>query len=153
MAVKIDIPQKAQDSSMARRLFSMAAPTVGTALGGPVGGAMGSILATKAAGGTTQDALISGISTGVGAALKGKSDKPKAVVDDGLNKSKDFKMPELGESAYGRRLNYLSEDPQVGIQEGLNTLAELPTDHPLRTQYTEPLVKTQFMLQRPKLIR
>jgi hypothetical protein len=148
MSVAINIPQKKQDTSMGRRLFSMAAPIVGGALGGPAGAAAGSMLASKMSGGSTEDAVMSGIQGAASQGLSPAAAKPGVSVEN-LNASQGLQMPNMGDSAFGRRLSVIgNSNPQVALQEGLNTLSALPTDHPIRQQYTAPLVKASYMAGR-----
>ena len=55
-----------------RRILPTLGSTVGFIYGGPMGAAAGSALGTKLAGGSTQDALTSGLMTGVTAGLANK---------------------------------------------------------------------------------
>ena len=55
-----------------RRILPTVGSTVGFIYGGPMGAAAGSALGTKLAGGSTQDALTSGLMTGVTAGLANK---------------------------------------------------------------------------------
>ena len=148
MSVKIQIPEKRQDTSIGRRLFAMAAPIVGGALGGPAGAMAGSLIGNKLSGASTQDAILGAAQQGIGAA--GKSEAPQAVAPTASAQVlgqplPQLEKPDLGDSAFGRRLNAVSQNPQVALQEGLNTLSILPQDHPFRKQYTEPLVKASYL--------
>lgn len=84
----IKIPEKRQDSSMGRRLFAMAAPIAGMALGGPAGAAAGSFLANKVSGQTTKDAALGaagGAAQGAfGRRAELKSGDPQVKVQEGL---------------------------------------------------------------------
>lgn len=126
----------------------MAAPIVGGMVGGPVGAAAGAMLGNKVGGGSTKDALMAGAMSAGESALAGKfGAKPKPEIStENLNASEGLQKPGLGEGAFGRRMSYLAADPQVAVSEGLNVLGALPQEHPFRKQYTEPLVRTQFMM-------
>ena len=112
---KIMMPDKAQESSMGRRLFAMAAPAVGMALGGPAGAAAGSFLGGKVSGKSTQDSLLGAAQEGMGG----------------------------GSNPLERRLSAKSQDPQAGISAGLDALSSL--DKPLRDKYTGVLVQAQML--------
>lgn len=143
MAVKINIPQAQQNTSVGRRLFSMAAPLVGGAVGGPAGAAIGSMLGSKMAGGSTQDALMAGAESAISKGISGNKETP--ISAENMNLSQGLQKPSLGDSAFGRRMSYLGDDPKVGIAEGLNALSQYPPDHPLRKMYAEPLIKAQYL--------
>lgn len=66
-----------------RRILPTLGSTVGFIYGGPMGAAAGSALGTKLAGGSTQDALTSGIITGVTANLGSKIPGAKDVLGSG----------------------------------------------------------------------
>jgi len=70
-----------------RRILPTLGSTVGFIYGGPMGAAAGSALGTKLAGGSTQDALTSGIITGVTANLGSKIPGAKDVVGSGMVKT------------------------------------------------------------------
>lgn len=145
MSVKVNIPAKSQETSVGRRLFSMAAPLVGSAFG-PVGAVVGNVLGSKAAGASNADTIIGAAKAGVATAAK----EPAAPASNKVlgEELPQLQKPELGESAFGRRLSVASQNPQVGLQEGLNALSVLPPDHPMRQQYTEPLVKASYLAGR-----
>lgn len=149
MSVKVGVPDKPQNNSIGRRLFGIAAPIIGGIYGGPAGAAAGSALAAKVNGESTQGALASGLKTGISEGMSGGG---KGAGGGESTSKLDFgpglKMPELGESAMGRRASMMSQNPQVAISEGLNSLSTLPQDHPFRKQYTEPLVRAQYMASR-----
>lgn len=139
MGVQVTMPQQKQETSMGRRLFAMAAPVAGFALGGPAGAAAGSLIGSKLAGASTSDSIMNAAQTGAQAAVAPKATPTKT---EGLDLSTKLQKPELGESAFSRRFSNLSADPKMQIQEGLNALTMLPPD--LRKQYTGTLVKAQF---------
>ena len=66
-----------------RRILPTLGSTVGFIYGGPMGAAAGSALGTKLAGGSTQDALTSGIITGVTANLGSKIPGAKDALGSG----------------------------------------------------------------------
>lgn len=66
-----------------RRILPTLGSTVGFIYGGPMGAAAGSALGTKLAGGSTQDALTSGLITGVTANLGSKIPGAKDVFGSG----------------------------------------------------------------------
>lgn len=143
---KIVTPEAPKQQSIGRRLFSIAAPIVGGIYGGPAGAAAGSALASKVNGSTTQGALMSGLQTGVSEKLNAK---PEAVAEQAPIVPTPEQMPSraepmMAQNAFGRRLGAASQNPQVGINEGLNVLASLPKEHPLRKDLTAPLVQAQF---------
>ena len=70
-----------------RRILPTLGSTVGFIYGGPMGAAAGSALGTKLAGGSTQDALTSGIITGFTANLGSKIPGAKDVVGSGMVKT------------------------------------------------------------------
>lgn len=143
MGVQVAMPQQRDQTSMGRRLFAMAAPVAGFALGGPAGAAAGSLIGSKMAGATTRDAALGAAQTGLQAGAKPEAPKTEfgEQTKSMLNASDRFEKPEVG-SAFSRRMGMLEQDPKVAIQEGLNSLTGLPK--PLRDKYTGVLVKAQM---------
>lgn len=158
MSVKVNIPQPKQETSMSRRLFSLAAPIAGFALGGPAGAAAGSILAGKAMGKSGSEAAVGGLGTYASESLTAK--KPAAAPADAGDEldldelddipdqslgSQQLQMPQLGDSAFGRRISAMSQNPVYAVHDGLSALTMFPSDHPVRQAYTPVLVKAQMM--------
>ena len=144
----IMMPQgPAQDNSMTRRLFSLAAPIAGFAIGGPAGAAIGSTLGGLASGESGTQAALGGAKSFM------SSKKNVGGADDGISGSDSpdlpqLQKPDLGDSAFGRRISSLSQDPRIGVAQGLDALSQLPVDHPLRQEYTPILVRAQMMGER-----
>lgn len=143
MGVKINMPQTNPQTSIGRRLFSLAAPIVGGAVGGPAGAAAGSLIGSKMAGASTPDALMSAAQAGMSAAPA--KDGPAAPMSAESMNLPTLQKPQVGDSAYGRRFNAVSQNPQMAFNEGLNILSGLPQEHPLRQAYTEPLVRASYL--------
>lgn len=131
MGVQIKMPEQKQDSSVGRRLFAMAAPIAGGAIGGPAGAALGGMIGGKIAGASTKDAMLSGAQAGLGAI--GKKPVPGVV---------DTPDP----SSMARRMDALTQNPDIAIHQGLEVASSLPPG--MKEQYLEPLVKAQMMLGR-----
>lgn len=132
---QIMMPEKKQDTSIGRRLFSMAAPVVGGMIGGPVGAAAGGMLGSKMSGGSTQDAVLGGIQAGVGQAQSDGADAAqKAMIQSNNSLSK--------------RLDALRANPAVAVNDGLEVLKSLPESNPLRQEYAPALIKAQMMSSR-----
>jgi hypothetical protein len=151
MAVQIDLSKiKKPEQPMARRLFGMAAPIVGSIYGGPAGAAAGSMLGNSVMGGSAEDSVMKGVQAYGGAVATGGGQAPAAGAPaaDPMADMPKLEQPQLGDSAFGRRHAAISQDPQVALQEGLNTLSVLPKDHPMRKQYTEPLVRASYLAGR-----
>lgn len=49
------------------------------------------------------------------------------------------------DSAFSRRVQAKSQDPQMAVSDGLEVLKSLPQDHELRQKYAEPLIRAQMM--------
>lgn len=125
--IQIDMP-KPQETSIGRRLFGMAAPIVGGALGGPAGAVAGGLVGSKLAGGSTQDAALSGIQSGLG--YKG---------DSGSQGQADPGNP------MSRRADAAAQDPAALANDSLGFLSKLPQDDPLRQEYAAPLMKMKML--------
>lgn len=144
MSVEIAMPGK-QQGSIGRRLFAMAAPVAGMAIGGPAGAAVGGMIGAKMSGANTQDALFSGAKTGLSAGGEApeKGATPSGAVDPSLlQESQKLQNPA---DAFGRRMSAKSQDPQIAIQQGIEAASVLPDD--LKRSALEPLVKAKMMSQ------
>lgn len=149
MAVsEINIPEKKQSGSIGRRLVGAAAPIVGGIFGGPAGAAAGAAIGSKLNGGSNQDALMSGISSAASPGVAGAAPAVAGATGMALDGSKSLQMPQLGDSAIGRRAAIKSQDPQMALAGGLDALSQLPQQHPFRQAYTEPLVRAQMMAKK-----
>jgi hypothetical protein len=122
MPVEVVKPQ--QQTSIGRRLLGMAAPIVGGAVGGVGGAIAGQVIGGKLSGQSSQAALLGGAEAGVNSMGQQKPQETTSIT---------------------RRNDALSQKPDVAINEGLNALALLPKDDPLRQQYTGPLVQAQMV--------
>ncbi len=145
MAVQVMMPQKRQETSMGRRLFAMAAPIAGGMIGGPAGAAAGGVIGSKMAGGTGADAALSGAQAGFAQHTSDTKADLAAKSSMGLTASQGLQKPELGASAFGRRLNASTQNPQVAIDQGLDALTAMP--QPLREQYTPALIKAKMHIR------
>lgn len=140
----IEIKKGQQQTSMGRRLFAMAAPIVGGAFGGPAGAAAGAAIGNKIAGASTEDAIMGGLQTG---ALQGIS---KAVTPASSG-SIVGRGAGGAQSAFSRALSAKSQDPQVGVAQGLSVLETLPQDDPLRQELGPSFIRAGMMpLPKPK---
>lgn len=139
MAVNIMIPEKKNETSMGRRLFAMAAPMAGMALGGPAGAAAGAMLGNRIAGGSVSDSVMGGMQAGAGA-MSGAKGVKNPVDNSMLQESQKLQNPA---DQFGRRMGMLSQDPQAVIQEGINAASFLPND--LRKDALKPLIQAQMM--------
>jgi len=159
MAVEVASPKKQQNTSMGRRLLGMAAPVVGGIYGGAAGAAAGGMIGAKITGASTQDSVLAGAESGLSAQASSESKskslakgldntKPAASITNGMSDLRGQSIQPVAESSYSRRLMSKTQDPQIAASEGLDILSQLPQSHPMRQQYTEPLVRMQVMSQR-----
>jgi hypothetical protein len=156
---------KGQQTSMTRRLFSQAAPVAGGVIGGIFGGpagaaagsALGGTLGAKVGGADNQQALGAGMNSGIesglgglmGGGAKTPAAGPAASVGTMNNEMRGQTLqPMVADNAFSRKLTASQSNPQIAANEGLGTLSQLPPGHPLREQYTAPLVRMQMMSQR-----
>lgn len=139
----IQIQKAQQQTPMARKLLSIAAPVAGGMMGGPVGAALGGLLGGKLGGQTTQDALISGLKSGTDYKSTIKDPNPSTTAGGEV----------VGQGAGGamsRMLDARSQDPQVAIHEGLNYLSTLAPDDPLKQQLAPNLIRASMMNPRTR---
>ncbi len=150
MGVQIKMPEQQQNSSMGRRLLGMAAPIAGGIFGGPAGAALGGMLGSKLNGGTTQDALLSGVQAGI--STKAAPGKAAPVV--GLDESSKLTLPNLGDSAMGRKLGAAAQNPMIATQEGLEALPHLEAaghiTNDQRKEYTGVLINAQNLASKKR---
>jgi hypothetical protein len=147
MGVEVSMPKKKQETSMGRRIVGMAAPIVGGIYGGPAGAAAGGVLGAKITGSSGQDAVMSGAESGMGQLTKAKSPAPGGLAA-GPQPGDQMMLPAKNETPFSRKLQASQSNPQVAAAEGLDILSQLPSGHPLREQYTAPLIRMQMMGQR-----
>lgn len=168
----IAIPQKKQDGGMFGNILGAAGSVIGGIYGGPAGayagGKIGSSLGGNQQTGQGSQALA-GLMGGSDAG-SGSGDAMSRRLGDGGGQSawKDYgtagpnlpmgesdapipngpydsvSTPGQSENVFSRRMNTAMQDPQMGIHEGLDALQYLPTDHPLRQEYTPTLVQAQM---------
>ena len=129
-----------QQTSMGRRLFSMAAPIVGGAFGGPAGAAVGSVLGNKISGASTEDALMGGLQAGVSQGISAAA-SPAAPATEGIVGRGAGGAP----SAFSRMLDVKSQDPQVAVKQGMSVLESLPPAHPLKQELGPAFVRADMM--------
>lgn len=136
---------KKQETSMGRRLLGMAAPIAGGAFGGPAGAALGGVIGSKLTGGSTEDALMSGLKSGISEAGKGGTPQ-SAAPDTGIVGAGAGGAGTVGEmtGAMGRRFDAASQNPEAAVSGGLSVLANLPPDDPLRQAYAGPLIQARM---------
>lgn len=137
----IEIKKGQQQTSMGRRLFSLAAPIVGGAFGGPAGAAAGSVLGSKLNGNSTEDALMNGLQSGVSVGLS-KSKNPQ---DESSQNSQDRIVGRVAGGAASRMLAAKSQDPQIGVAQGLSVLESLPENDPLRQELGPSFIRASMM--------
>jgi hypothetical protein len=113
-----------QQSSMGRRLLAMAGKLNGQDTG-------------EALMGGAKAAMSQGMSEAVG--VEGAGGAVNAAGDMTEKMSAG-----LGASPFSRRLSAKSQDPQVGLQQGLSVLEELPGDHPLKQELAPLFLQAQF---------
>ena len=139
MGVQIQMPQGGQQTSMGRRLLAMAAPIAGGALGGPAGAALGGVIGSKVSGGSTQDALSAGLKSGIMyAATPAKKDELVGT----LNTSPE--VQNAIDSPFSRKTEMLGQNPVKSINDGLDVVAQLPIDHPIRQQLTPAFIMAKM---------
>lgn len=137
MPVQVVMPEKKQggdNSSMYRRLFAMG-------LGAMTGGA-----GAGAAGGASSGGMLGGLG-GMIPGMGGGGEKPAPPVlpTGGSPQLQKLSKPELGDSAFSRRMDSLSLDPNITIQKGLDALPELGLPDDKRKEYTGALIQAQLM--------
>lgn len=143
----INIVKGNNQTSMGRRLFASLAPLAGGAIGGPVGTAAGTYLASKALDAPGSDAILGAVAAGVGAGIASKPTAPKTgnLTDKAVETTGSLvDTTDLGDSPLMRRLTAKMQDPQVAIQQGLNTLEQLPVGHSFRKEYAPSLIQARM---------
>lgn len=146
MPVPVNMNVKKPETSMGRRLFAQGAQVIGGMYGGPAGAAAGGAIGgriagndgSQSSGGGGMEGMMGGLMGGMGG---GQAAPPPEPLQTGGSMPLPASNPD---NSFTRRLASKTQDPQIGIQEGLNALTALPPD--LRQQYTAPLVKAQMSM-------
>lgn len=145
---QIAMPQKNHETPIGRRLFGTVASIIGGIYGGPAGAAAGGAIGGEVAkdgggggGGGGLGGMLGGLMGGGGA--KAPAPAPTPVQGSGLDLSQQLQQPALGDSAFSRRMGSLTQNPEFGLNQGLEALREMPPE--VRQQYTPTLIKARSM--------